>query len=193
MFNPGGHTTIHRILGFYSLTVGAHMTLSFWAGPQYSTSFVSNVLVPQPSAGTLALPSQWSPAAGAMFDWQGSHTSLHAEYSKQISDGGGLAETVTMQGVDAEIRRRLAARWTASVRGAYTRNDPLHTLSTSAPLRSFQGNAGIEYRITDNLGVSILYGRQQQRYEYALLPSATANQNRVWFSLSYAFARPLGR
>ena len=193
MFNPGGHTTIHRILGFYSLTVGPHMTLSLWAGPQYSPSFVSNVLLPQPSAGTLALPSQWSPAAGAMFDWQGSHTSLHAGYSKQISDGGGLAEAVTMQGVDAEIRRRLATGWTASVRGAYTRNDPLHSLSASAPLRSFQGNVGIEHRITDNLGVSVLYGRQQQRYEYALLPSATANQNRVWFSLSYAFARPLGR
>ena len=87
----------------------------------------------------------------------------------------------------------MAARWTASVGGAYTRNDPLHTLSASAPLRSFQGTAGIEYRLTDNLGMSVLYGRQQQRYEYALLPSATANQNRVWFSLSYAFVRPSGK
>jgi hypothetical protein len=128
-----------------------------------------------------------------MFDLQGSHTSLHAGYSKQITDGGGLAEAVTMQAVDAEIRRRLAARWTARVGGAYTRNDPLHTLSATAPLRSFQATAGIEYRLTDNLGMSVLYGRQQQRYEYPLLPSATANQNRVWFSLSYVFARPLGR
>jgi hypothetical protein len=47
--------------------------------------------------------------------------------------------------------------------------------------------------MTDNLGVSIAYARQQQQYEYALLPSATANQNRVWLSLSYGFARPLGR
>ena len=193
MFNPGGRTIIHRILGFYSLTVGSHMTLSLWAGPQYSTSFLSNVLAPQPSGGTLALPSQWSPAVGAMFDWQGNYTSLHAGYSKQISDGGGLAEAVTMQGVDAEISRRLAARWTARAGVAYTRNTPLQTLSATAPLRSFQGTAGIEYRLTDNLGVSALYGRQQQRYEYSLLPSATANQNRVWFSISYTFARPLGR
>jgi len=128
-----------------------------------------------------------------MFEWQGSHTSLHAGYSQQISDGGGLAEAVTMQLGDAEIRRRLAARWTARVGGAYARNNPSHTLSATAPLQSFQANAGIEYRITDNLGANILYGRQQQRYEYALLPSATANQNRVWFSLSYVFARPLGR
>jgi hypothetical protein len=193
MFDPGGRTTIHRILAFYSLTLGSHMTLSLWAGSQYSTSYMTNVLVPQLSAGTLALPAQWSPAGGVMFDWQGSHTSLHAGYSQQISDGGGLAEAVTVQQGDAEIRRRLAARWTARVGGAYSRNNPLHTLSASGPLRSFQGNAGIEYRITDNLGASVLYGRQQQRYEYALLPSATANQNRVWFSLYYAFARPLGR
>ena len=128
-----------------------------------------------------------------MYSWEGSRTSLQAGYSRQISDGGGLAEAVNMQQANAEIRRRLAARWTARVGGDYTRNNPLHTLSATAPLRSFQGNAGIEYRLTDNLGMSLDYMRQQQRYEYALLPSATANQNRVWFSLSYVFARPLGR
>jgi hypothetical protein len=194
MFDPGGRTVIHRALGFYSLILGAHMTLSLWAGPQYSTSFVSSVLVPQPGApGTVTLPSQWSPAGGVMFDWQGSHTGLHAGYSRQISDGGGLAEAVTLQQAVAQFRRRLAARWTATAGVAYARNSPLHTLSATAPLRSFQGTAGIEYRMTDNLGMSILYGRQQQQYEYPLLPSATANQNRVLFSLSYIFARPLGR
>jgi hypothetical protein len=194
MFDPGGRTTVHRILGFYSLTMGSHMTLSLWAGPQYSTSFVNSVLVPQPGmGGTVALPSQWSPADGVMFDWQGSHTGLHAGYSQQISDGGGLAEAVTSQQADAEFRHRLAARWTATAGVAYARNNPLHTISAIAPLRSLQGNAGVEYRITDNLGMGILYGRQQQQYEYPLLPSAAANQNRVWFSLSYVFARPLGR
>jgi hypothetical protein len=170
------------------------MTLSLWAGPQYSTSFVSRALVPQPGVGgTVALPSQWSPASGVVFDWQGSHTGLHAGYSQQISDGGGLAEAVTMQQTDAKFRRRLAARWTATAGVAYAINNSLHTISATAPLRSLQGNAGIEYRLTDNLGMSIFYGRQQQQYEYPLLPSATANQNRVWFSLSYVFARPLGR
>ena len=128
-----------------------------------------------------------------MFDWQGSHTSLRAGYSRQISDGGGLAEAVNLQEADAEFRRRLTARWRASAGVAYARNNPLHALSATVPLPSFQGNAGIEYRFTDNLGVSVFYGRQQQRYEYPLLPVATANQNRVWFSLSYTFVRPLGR
>jgi len=194
MFDPGSRTVVHGILGFYSLMLDKHMTLSLWAGPDYSTTFISNVLAAQPSANsTLAWPSQWSPAGGVMYSWEGSRTSLQAGYSRLISDGGGLAEAVNMQQAYAEVRRRLAARWTARAGGAYTRNSPLHTLSASAPLRSFQGNAGIEYRITDNLGASVFYGRQQQRYEYALLPSATANQNRVWFSLSYVFARPLGR
>jgi hypothetical protein len=193
MFDPGGRTTIHRILAFYSLTLGSQMTLSLWAGPQYSTSFISNVLVPQPSSGTLALPSQWSPAAGAMFDWQGSHTGLRAGYSQQISDGGGLAEAVTIKQVNAEVSQRLTTRWTATAGATYAMDNPLRTISGSAPLRSFQGTAGINYRFTDNLGVSVLYGRRQQRYEYTLLPSAMANQNRVWFSISYAFARPLGR
>jgi hypothetical protein len=104
-----------------------------------------------------------------------------------------VAQAVTSQQADAEFRRRLAARWTATAGMIYGRNNPLQTLSATAPLRSFQGNAGIEYRITDNMGMNLLYGRQQQQYEYGLLPSATASQNRVWFSLSYIFARPLGR
>jgi hypothetical protein len=194
MFDPGSRTVVHGILGFYSLMLDKHITLSLWAGPDYSTTFISNVLAAQPSENSmLAWPSQWSPAGGVMYSWEGSRTSLQAGYSRQISDGGGFAEAVNMQQADAEVRRRLAARWTARVGGAYARNNPLHTLSATAPLRSFQANTGIEYRITDNLGANVLYGRQQQRYEYALLPSATANQNRVWFSLSYVFARPLGR
>jgi hypothetical protein len=194
MFDPGGRTVVHGVLGFYSLVLGTHMTLSLWAGPQYSTTFISNVLIVQLGTGnSLALPAQWSPAGGVMYSWGGSRTGLHAGYSRLISDGSGVAEAVTLQQADAEFRRRLAARWTATAAVAYARNNPLHTLSTIAPLRSFQGNAGIEYRITDNLGMSLSYGRQQQGYEYPLLPSATANQNRVWFSLSYMFARPLGR
>lgn len=194
MFDPGGRTVVHGVLGFYSLILGAHMTLSLWAGPQYSTTFISNVLASQLSAGsTLALPSQWSPAGGVTYRWEGTRTSLHVGYSRLITDGSGVAEAVTSQQADAEFRRRLAARWTATVGVAYARNNPLHILSAAAPLRSFQGNAGIEYRFTDNLGMGVSYGRQQQQYEYLLLPSATANQNRVWFSLSYGFTRPLGR
>ncbi len=194
MFDPGGRTVVHGALGFYSLILGAHMTLSVWAGPQYSTTFISSVLAAQLSAGSaLAFPSQWSPAGGVTYSWEGTRTSLHVGYSRLITDGSGVAEAVTSQQADAEFRRRLAARWTATAGVAYGRNNPLHTLSTTTPLRSFQGNGGIEYRLTDNLGMSLSYGRQQQQYEYLLLPSATACQNRVWFSLSYMFARPLGR
>jgi hypothetical protein len=194
MFNPGGRTTVHRALGFYTLALTSDMTLSLWAGPQYSTSYVSAALVGQSNGnGTVVLPSQWSPASGVVYDWQGRHSGLRAGYSRQITDGGGLAEAVTRQQIDAEIRRRLSVRWTARLGSTYTRNDPLQTLSSSVPLRSFQGDAGIEYRFTDNLGASLLYGRQQQRYEFPTLPSTIANQNRVWFSLSYIFTRPLGR
>jgi hypothetical protein len=193
MFDPGARTVVHGALGFYSLILGTHMTLSLWAGPQYSTTFISNVLVAQPSAGRPGLPAQWSPAGGVIYSWEGSRTSLNVGYSRLISDGSGVAEAVTSQQADVEFRRRLAARWTAIAGVAYGRNNPLHTLSTTTPLRSFQGNAGIEYRLTDNLGMSLSYGRQQQQREYLLLPSVTASQNRVWFSLSYMFARPLGR
>ena len=139
MFDPGGRTTIHRALAFYSLILGAHMTLSLWAGPQYSTTFISNVLVaPAGAGGALTLPSQWSPTGGVMFGWGGARTSLQAGYSRMISDGSGVAAAVTSQQANAEFRRRVAARWTATAGLAYARNNPLNIVSATTPLRSFR-------------------------------------------------------
>ena len=58
-----------------------------------------------------------------MFEWQGSHTSLHAGYSQQISDGGGLAEAVTMQQGDAEIH--LTSNTSAIVTAQFAELDPI--------------------------------------------------------------------
>ena len=128
MFDPGSRTVVHGRLGFYSLILGTHMTLSLWAGPQYSTTYISNMLVPQLGASsTLTLPSQWTPAGGVMYSWEGSRTGLQVGYSRQISDGGGVAEAVNSQQADAEFRRRLAARWTAIVwRGIHEERSPAY-------------------------------------------------------------------
>jgi hypothetical protein len=193
MFVPGGRTTVHRAIGFYTLALTPSMTLSLWAGPQYSTTYSSAVGLGQNGSDTLAWPARWSPASGVVYDWQGKRGALRAGYTRQISDGGGLAEAVSRQQFDAEIRRSLSARWTATLESMYSRNDPLQTLPSSMPLRSFLGNTGIEYRITQNLGASLRYGRQQQRYGFPLQPSNLAKQNRLWFSFTYSFNRPFGR
>ena len=194
MFDPGSRTTVQRALLFYSYAVGTHMSLSMWAGPQYSTSQGNNVIV----AGTGQVlsyggSSKWSPGGGAQLEWQGSHTAFRAGYVRQITDGGGLAEAVMTQQVDVQFQRQLATRWSATTEVGYATNHPLQRIALSADFNSLRGNAGIEYRFSERVGLSLFYGRQQQRYEYPIFPTALSNQNRVWFSLAYTFVRPLGR
>ena len=194
MFDPGRRAKVQRALAFYSLVITSQLSVSFWAGPQYSKSTGTSVLVAGsggilPYSGT----TKWSPAGGMQFDWQGQRTGLRIGLLQQISDGGGLAEAVTLQQADIELHQQLSRRWTAVVGSAYAINRPLQRVLASPDFRSLQGNAGLEFRISDNLGLSLSYGRQQQTYSYSFLPQRVANQNRFWFNISYFFTRPLGR
>lgn len=194
MFDPGSRTTVQRALLFYSYAMGSHMSLSFWAGPQYSTTHGNSVVVTgSGDVLSYAGSSKWSPGGGAQLEWQGSHTAFRAGYLRQISDGGGLAEAVITQQVDVQLQRQLGTRWSATTEVGYATNHPLQRNPLSADFNSLRGNAGIEYKLTESVGLSLFYGRQQQRYEYPIFPTALSNQNRVWFTLAYYFTRPLGR
>lgn len=190
LFDPDSQTDVNRILWFYSAPIGSHMTLSFWAGPEYSKSLAPLTLVP--GAGPLFPHSQWFGAGGVSWICQGERTTFRLGYRQEVTDGGGLAEAVHMQSAEGELKRRLTARWAVSMGSTYAHNTPVGSLN-SAPFRSWMANAGFDYRLTDNLGLGLRYGREQLRYVYGGTPSTWADRNRVWFSLSYLFTRPLGR
>jgi hypothetical protein len=189
MFDFGGRTIIHRVLMFYSIPVASHLTLSLWAGPEYST------INPVSTITTTTSPvSQWSPAGGAAFDWMGQRTGFRAGYVRRINDGGGLSGAVTMQQANASVRRQLSARWTGSLGVSYSTNDPLNdVLILTSNIQVLSANAGVGYRLTENLNLGLQYSRDRQQYLDSIPPIGAANRNRVLVSLSYAFTRPLGR
>lgn len=184
-FVPGDRTDVERTMLFYSASITTHMTLSLWAGPEYSTTDLQ---------ATGLARSRVTGAGGAAYIWQGNRTSLQAEYARRISDGGGLAEAVTYQEESAAIRRQLAHSWAATAGLGYAQNHPLIILDPDmGPFHGWIGSAGLQYRLTEHLTADMKYERQQQRYEQSLLPPSTFNRNRAWFSISYTFTRPLGR
>jgi hypothetical protein len=188
-FDGGSRTDVQRVLLFYSLPIRAHMDLSFWAGPERHVTYFGGT-----SPVTTGRESRWSNAAGAEFGWQGQRASLRAAYTRGISDGGGLTQSVRLQQGSAEARYKLAARWTGSVGVGYAVNDPLSSaLLQVTKIQVLSANAGLGYQITNNLVLGMQYGRDRQEYPDAVPAIGVANRNRAMVSLSYSFTRPLGR
>ena len=187
-FDSGSRSDLARPMLFYSIPVVSHVTLSLWGGPEYSRTRGINFL----AAGTAFNRSSWTGAGGLSFLVQGNRTSFSAGYLRQTSDGGGLAEAVAMQQANAEVRRRLGARWTASANLGYGMNDPVNAVAALSKYRTWMAGVGTGYQITNNFSASLNYAREQQQVEIPSL-SGSADRNRVFFSLAYSFSRPLGR
>jgi hypothetical protein len=186
-FDPGDRTNVQRVLLFYSLPLHDHMSLDLWAGPEYSNTLASGLTAVSSS-------SRWSASGGAACSWQGQRTGLRAQFSRRISDGGGLAQAVTLQQVSADFRYQLSARWTGILGASYADSDPLIRITNSfGKIQTLSENAGLEHRITDKFSLTLQYARDGQRYPEANPAQASANHNRVMLSLSYSFTRPLGR
>jgi hypothetical protein len=190
MFDPGLRTDVQRVLVFYSVPFGSHMSFSLWAGPERAKSLVPAALIGP--TNSLTSTSHWNGAGGVAWSWQGTRTGFSLGYTRQTSDGGGLMEAVRMQSVTGDVRRRLTQRWTASLSALYGINDPLGSSTVVSGIRTLSGNAGFDYQMTDHLGFGIRYGRDQQKYVDAV-PNSWTNRNRAWVSMSYSFNRPLGR
>jgi hypothetical protein len=191
LFDPGDQTDVNRALFFYSISGESPITFSIWAGPERATSVIPGSLTTGNSPASSA--TRWNPATGAILSWQGRRTSFRVEYSRQTSDGGGLAQAVRLQGVDGEVRQRLSPRWTFSVGSGYGKNNPLNAALGYPPYHSIRSNAGFEYVLTDSLQFGFHYGRDQLTYDYPSSVQLSSNRNRAWFSASYSFSRPLGR
>lgn len=186
LFDTGPRTDVNRTLLFYSLPVGSLATLSIWAGPEYSTSMVSSLTTP---ASSMISQAHWDVAGGAELSWEAKKTSFRLGYTRQTTDGGGLSQAVNLQEVNGEVQQRLTTRWTGSVSLGYGKNKPLTGVSGTASYRTWTGNAGFNYSFTDNLDLGLRYGRDQLQYGN----TSSSNRNRAWVTISYSFARPLGR
>jgi hypothetical protein len=190
LFDPGNRTDVSRTLLFYSFTTGPRLSFSFWAGPEQTSGVIP---IGATLANSAASREQWNAAGGADVTLQGRFTSFRVGYSRQTSDGGGLAQAVRLQQVSGEVKRRLTQRWTTSVSIGYGKNRPLATSGSQPPYNGLLGNASVDCQLTGNLGFGLRYGRDQLTYEYPSSSSVVSNRNRAWFSISYSFVRPLGR
>jgi hypothetical protein len=185
-----GETLIHSILLFDTITLPGKVSISFFAGPESVDA--TSPLVGAPTSAPRG--KQWSAAAGASFNWTGQRTSLFGDFVRRTNDGGGLQGPTESISVNGGVRQRIARFWTLSATGSYGNNDSLTEgpgIPSSIQFTSLSGS--IERKIHESIAVLAGYSHEIQKGQDVALPDANAHRNRFWFSLSYSFARPLGR
>lgn len=182
----------HALILFYTLQPTRRFSISIFGGPQHSNlgpQFTGVSATPLPGLQT------WTPAAGGSMNWQGRVTTLAVAYSHIVTGGGGLIGAVQMDGASASIRQQLARRLSASVSGGYAQNQVMGSLAATAVSsngHSVSGTAALQQQFGEHLSFQLGYTRLHQSYNVAAITS-TPDTNREFVSVSYQFARPLGR
>jgi hypothetical protein len=178
-------TQTHAVLLFYTLYPTKRLSISFLGGPQRSDTVQPSPLLPL---------RQWTPAGGASLSWQGRLNSFAVSYVHIISGGGGLFGAVQIDSANASVRQQLRKTLSASIAGGYTQNDVLApSLATVINGHTISGTASLQQQLGQHLALQLGYTRLRQNYSQVLVLALTPNTNREFVSLSYQFARPLGR
>jgi hypothetical protein len=169
---------------FYTFYAGPAFSFSLFGGPQYWSAGVQYLSATQ----TIAAQQAWTPAAGGSLNWQARHSGAALSYSHTVSGGGGLVGAVKLDSASLSLRQQLTRNLSASLAGGYANNGVLAVSSLGG--HSFSGSAGLQRQVGEHLNLQAGYTRLHQDYSFSSLNPDT---NREWVSVSYQFARPLGK
>jgi hypothetical protein len=170
---------------FYTFYPSPRFSFSLFGGPQYyseGAQYTSATQSPLPAS------QAWSPAGGASLNWQARHTSVAASYSHIVSSGGGLIGAVELDSASLSLRQQITRRFSAALAGGYANNGVLSVSSLGG--HSVSGSAALQRQMGEHVKLQAGYTRLHQDYSFF---SADPDTNREWVSISYQFARPLGR
>jgi hypothetical protein len=194
-YGPIGETRVHSFTLINTLTISRAFTLSAFIGPEYSDNY--GIAATGTNAGQLDSFTGWSTAGGVDLGWQKNRTSLTAGYSRQISNGAGIVGAVRLQNIHAAVRREFLPGWSAGVMATYGDNESLTLTSatTATSIKATSVGASLERNIGKSLGFQFAYSHDLQNQAGSTSPSLNydANRNRFSVTLSYQWAKPLGR
>lgn len=170
---------------FYTYQPAATFSFSLFGGPQYYSAgpqYLSVTSSPIPAARA------WTPAAGGSLNWQARQTSVALSYFHAVSGGGGLIGAVKLDSASVSVRQLLTRRVSATLAGTYANNGVLSIATFGG--HSASASAALQRQLGGHINVQAGYTRLHQTYSFI---SAHPDTNREWVSISYQFARPLGR
>jgi hypothetical protein len=191
---------IQAVYGFASYRLSPTMSISGFAGPEYTAS---KDIVPTfcfPGYGCFGYhavyQAQWAAAEGATFGWTRTRNAVRVGFRHQNSDGGGLLGTVRLYQLTANYRRALTQRWNFSAGISY--NDSLSIVSisqyhTNTFLKMTQGMVSLGRNISQSWNATMYYAVIHESENYYTPQPTTVGTNGVGITLRYSWGHSLGR
>ncbi|HEV2488841.1 MAG TPA: hypothetical protein VGT03_03460 [Candidatus Acidoferrales bacterium] len=175
------------------ITFSSHSSLTLFAGPDYSLT--SNQIVFSLGGIIISIPvtaNTWSASGGAIYSLQGERTALQAQFSRHVSDGGGLIGAVYLTSGRIDIITRLTKNWDLDMNGIGAVNNLIAGTSSSNPqLLRYGAGAGFNRKLGENFSMRFFYDRMNQ--SASNVNEVLGNHNIGGISLDIHFLRPLGR
>ena len=192
-FNPSGESRVHSFMAVDTLSISKRFALSAFIGPQYSENqgFAAGTTLGSPTQS-----NDWSVAGGVEGGWQSARTSVSGGYSRSISDGGGVLGGVHLQNVHAMFRRELVPRWVATLTASHGTNRAVTvpSLTSARSINITSAGATLERNVVKSIGIRFGYTHDfQEQFGVPDSPTLDAHRNRFFVSLSYLWAKPLGK
>jgi len=182
---PLFETQTHSALLFYTVYLRPDLSLSFAAGPQHYEATQSSLFASR----------SWSPTATASLGWQGRRTSIAGGYSRSVTGGGGLVGAFTSNAANATARWQMRRTWSIGSAASYAIYKNITPLLTSGNPggHSISGSVSLQHQIGEHFNAEAGYTRLHQSFGEIAVISGAPNTNREFISISYQFAKPLGR
>jgi hypothetical protein len=178
-------TQTDGVFFFYTFYPSPRFSFSLFGGPQYYSAGLQYLSATQPA---IPASQSWTPAAGGSLNWQARHSVMAVSYSHTVSGGGGLIGAVKLDSASASVRQQVTRNLSASLALAYANNGVLAISSLGG--HSASGSAALQRQVGEHFNLQAGYTRLHQDYSFF---SANPDTNREWVSISYQWARPLGR
>ena len=178
-------TQTHSVNVFYSFNPTERLSLSVSGGPQYYT-FVQT-----------SFPAQtgWGPSAIASIGWQGDRTSFAANYSRQVTGGGGILGVFDTTTAGASASWQATRNWTAAANANYSDYQTLTSLAMTGEQGGHSLSSGVNLRrnLGQQLQIGCEYDRIHETYGGISSIVSNPNSNRETVSLTWRFSRPFGQ
>ena len=178
-------TATDAVYGFYTYYLSQRLTLSVLGGPQYYSSS-------QPPNPTT---SAWTPSVVGSASYRTVRANITGSYTRIVTGGGGLLGAYHSNIGALSTRWLFSRTWSGGVSGSYGNYNsatPLYT-TYNAGGHSWIVTASVQHSLGERVNAEAGYSHFHQ--SYAGIPAAAEfpDSNRVYFSISYQYRRPLGR
>ncbi|HKW88063.1 MAG TPA: hypothetical protein VJN21_04840 [Candidatus Acidoferrales bacterium] len=186
-------TFIHAFSILDVITFSSHASLTLFGGPDYSLT--SNQVEFSLGGIIIQIPlkkNSWSGAGGAIVSLRGERAAFTGEFSRGISEGGGLLGAVSMTSGRLDLVERLTKNWDIDMNGSGAESNLISASSSVTPqLLNYGGGASLRRALGRNVTFQFFYQRRNQ--SSSNFNGSFGNHNVGGASLDIHFLHPLGR